>query len=131
MGVFGLVDESVITTDKLIECGYVFMSGSKFYLKPIFHHSELGPHSLVGVQKSFIRVREYPEWMFGEKIFYVDLQYILTNGENRTIQYPHITTVSELCAVEMWGRETTLTINKDRIEGTFNWPKYEIKSGSF
>lgn len=124
MGIFNMVDDRTLDHNIIMECGYEYLDNTKIYLKQIAVYTA----SFSGLRASYIRLHKYPNWMFGEDRFYIELNYITSHGDNRIIRYPDIYTVSELYSAELWAKSTTDEINQDRISGTYNWPKYEVRN---
>ena len=89
------------------------------YRKKIFHYTEI-LNQRIGVRQSYLDI-----FITSENQFRSRLGYIIPSQEHRFILGGFINTESDLFDEEIWAKATTLIINEDRINRTFNYQKYE------
>ena len=121
MGIFNTLDNRELTPEILKERGY-HEYGVPFhtiYRKKIFHYTEI-LNQRIGVRQSYLDI-----FITSENQFRTRLGYIIPSQEHRFILGGVINTESDLSDEELWARITTLTINEDRVNGTFSYQKYE------
>lgn len=121
MGIFNTLDDRVLTPEVLGEHGY-FECEIPFYTihrKKIFHYTEIQGQR-IGVRQAYLDI-----FITSNNEFRTRLGYIIPSQEHRFIWGGFINTESDLFDEELWAKTTTLIINEDRINGTFNYQKYE------
>lgn len=124
MGIFNTLDNRDITQEVLEERGYheYEIPFNTVHRKEIFHYTEIqGQHiGHIGVRQSYLDI-----FITSKNQFRTRLGYVIPNGDHRFIWGGFINTESDLFDEELWAKTTTLTINEDRINGTFSYQKYE------
>ena len=133
MGIFNTIDDRELTREVLWEHGYVLLQNFKpgpttnyiIFRKQIFHFDEISDQKIgCGIIYSYLDI-----FMFldpGSKYkFSARLGYLTPHSDHRFIMGGYINTESDLSYEELWAKTTSVAINKDRADGTFNWQKYE------
>lgn len=121
MGIFNTLDNRELTPEVLEEHGYreYDIPFQTIYRKKIFYYTEIqGQH--IGVRQAYLDIFKTLTNQFRTR-----LGYVIPNGDHRVIWGGFINTESDLFDEELWAKTTTLTINEDRINGTFSYQKYE------
>lgn len=133
MGIFNTIDDRELTQEVLEEHGYVLLQRHKpsatanyvIFRKQIFNQAEvLGQGLQIGIVHSYLDIFMFlnsePKYRFRAR-----LGYMVPAGDHRVIMGGHMKTESDLSYEELWAKTTSVAINKDRVDGTFNWQKYE------
>ena len=121
MGIFNTLDNRELTREVLEEHGYheYEIPFHTIHRKKIFHYTEiLGQR--IGIRQAYLDIFNTSKNQFRTR-----LGYIIPSQEHRFIWGGFINTESDLFDEELWAKATTLIINEDRINGTFNYQKYE------
>lgn len=121
MGIFNTLDDRELTQEVLKEHGYheCEIPFHTIHRKKIFHYTEiLGQR--IGIRQAYLDI-----FNTSKNEFRVRLGYIIPSQEHRFIWGGFINTESDLFDEELWAKTTSLIINEDRVNGTFNYQKYE------
>lgn len=133
MGIFNTIDDRELTQEVLEEHGYTLLQYLKpsatanyvIFRKQIFHQSEvLGQGLQIGIVHSYLDIFMFldsePKYRFRTRF-----GYMVPSGDHRFIIGGYMKTESDLSYEELWAKTTSVSINKDRATGTFNYQKYE------
>lgn len=121
MGIFNTLDNRKLTQEVLKEHGYhkYEIPFHTIHRKKIFHYTEiLGQR--IGIRQAYLDI-----FITSNNEFRTRLGYIIPSQEHRFIWGGFINTESDLFDEELWAKTTSLIINEDRVNGTFNYQKYE------
>lgn len=133
MGIFNTIDDRELTQEVLWDHGYVLLQHFKssatanyaIFRKQILHQVDvIGQGYPIGIVHSYLDIFMFlnsePKYKFR-----VRLGYMVPSADHRFIMGGYIKTESDLFDEELWAKTTSLSINKDRAAGTFNYQKYE------
>lgn len=133
MGIFNTIDDRELTQEVLEEHGYVLLqyfkpsatTNYRIFRKQIFHQAEvLGQFTQIGIVHSYLDIFMFlnsePKYRFRTR-----LGYLTPHSDHQFIMGGYMKTESDLSYEELWAKTTSVSINKDRVAGAFNYQKYE------